>query len=474
MTEWVSPEEGVIDARKDVSGQLLVLRARDVKRNAYGLSAKVIVAIGGAGGKASVVTSDVLNLDKEESRHSFANVVYGTSGARGRKGKMPESFAALYPRETFEDDLLEFSEQFYKQLLGNLKGGFVNGDTEKSEPSFYMDGYVLTEGGTIWYAPPKSAKSYTLMLVTVAIDAGIPLMGIRVNQTRAMYLNLERGEKGMLRRLGLVNRVLGLPADRPLLMLNRRGRTLADVYDVAKEMVAEHKVGHVALDSLTRGGFGNLNDNEDSNKSMDYLNRLSPSWSAIGHTSRADDTHIFGSIMFDAAMDIGVNVRSKHGADGTLGVGLYVKETNDTGVPPVRIWAYEFDRYGLVGIRDAEPGEFPEVEGDSPAPPRTPWQRIEDHFRMSGRSLSVSRIAADLGMNKGTIDREIKDALAREDIQYMGKVGREMLYSLNGTGRLQGNVAATLGTTHHPPKGGVSPATFENNLGDGDDDDQPY
>src|SRR5690606_16737305 len=161
-------------------------------------------------------------------------------------------------------------------------------------------------------------------------------------------------------RLAMVNRILGLDPDRKLLMMNRRGKSLADIYEAAVKTVEKYGVEVVFLDSLTRGGFGNLNGNEEANKAMDFLNGLCPTWCAIGHTPYEDDSKLFGSQMFKAAYDVGVNVRNQYGKapDGSdnklcIGTAMAVADTNDIMPAPLRIWAYEFhpDR-GLVNVRD--------------------------------------------------------------------------------------------------------------------------
>jgi hypothetical protein len=247
-----------------------------------------------------------------------------------------------------------------------------------------------------------------------------------------MYVNLERGKQSMQRRLGLINRVLGLPADRPLLMLNERGKRLADVYDAAKKMSEEEGVKVIFLDSLTRGGFGDLNGNEEANRAMDYLNRLCPAWVAIAHTPRQDDSHIFGSQMFDAAMDIGINVRRQKKDDGTVGVGLVVKETNDTGSPPMRVLAFEFDQFGLSQVRDAQRHEFPEIEESQTSTPRTNADRILDQFLAFGR-MSVTQVSEDLRMNNGTVYTEVSKLVSEGKLIEVGKEGRSKMYGVPST-----------------------------------------
>ena len=139
---WKSPREGAIDGRKMAGGVLLVIRAEDVRRTSTGMHAKVTVAIAQDEGaaKAIPITSDVLNTDKEEQRHSFINVLYGIKGRRA--SKFTADFIEAYPRADFEQDLYDFSEEYYQQLVGYAVGEMVRGDTEKTKPDSSL---------TVWY-----------------------------------------------------------------------------------------------------------------------------------------------------------------------------------------------------------------------------------------------------------------------------------------------------------------------------------
>jgi hypothetical protein len=425
---WKSPREGVIDARYLAGGVLLVIRAEEARRTTTGLHAKVTIIFAENEGatKGTKVTSDTFNLDKEAQRNDFVTVLYGAPRST-KTPKLSEDFMTAYPRANFERALYDFSEEFYEQLMSVSQGRFVSGDTEKTEPKFLVDGLVLEDGGTVLYAPPKSVKSYLTMLLAVSIDAGVSTY-FPVKQARVAYLNLERGESLMTRRLGLVNRVLGLPPERPLLMMNEKGKSLANVYPAAKATVERNEAEVVFLDSLTRGGFGNLNDNEPANQAMDFLNRLAPAWVAIAHTPRQDDTHIFGSQMFDAAMDVGVNIRRQKLPDGTVGIGINVKDTNDFGAPPqMRILAFEFDTFGLTNVRDAHRHEFPEIEETSS--PRTNADRIYDQLVAFGKA-SQQQLADDLRMNPGTVSAETRRLLNEGRIISLPKEGRHLMYGV--------------------------------------------
>jgi hypothetical protein len=184
-----------------------------------------------------------------------------------------------------------------------------------------------------------------------------------VKQTKVLIINLERAKESVQRRLTMVNKILGLPATRKILILNARGKTLADVYAACRKAIQKYNVGFIMLDSISRAGVGDLTENTSGNRVIDQLNSLCPSWLAIGHTPRNSEGHLYGSIMMDAGADICVQLNSQTLDDGTLGIGWELTKQNDTGRKGQQILAFEFNEYGLSNIRKPKPFEFPEIEG---------------------------------------------------------------------------------------------------------------
>jgi hypothetical protein len=129
--------------------------------------------------------------------------------------------------------------------------------------------------------------------------------------------------------------------------------------------------------------------------------------------------------MFDAAMDIGINVRRQKKQDGTVGIGLVVKETNDTGAPPMRTLAFEFDQYGLSQVREALRHEFPDIEDESQSP-RTNAERIYDQLVAFGK-CTQAELSDELRMNIGTVSAELKTLMEEKRVE-RAKEGRSFTY----------------------------------------------
>ena len=206
-----------------------------------------------------------------------------------------------------------------------------------------------------------------------------------------LFINLERSEESLQYRLGRVNRALGLPVERELLMINQRGHTLIDVYDGACDFIASHGTEVAFCDSLSRAG-GSLTEDDSANRTMDRLNALCRTWVLSAHTPRVDRSHMFGSQMFDAAVDVAVQLLAQT-RDNKLGVGLVVTKENDLGPQPLRQLAFEFGAGGITGLRPARFGEFPEVEA---AGRRLSLEEELFHLLLDRGQMTASRAAQAL------------------------------------------------------------------------------
>ena len=219
--------------------------------------------------------------------------------------------------------------------------------------------HILKDGGTFLFGLPEAGKSYTAMFMGVSIDAGMNHFW-ETQQAKVMYINLERGGKSISRRIGAVNSALGVDPDRPLLTINARGKNLRDIIETVQRDVDKHRVELVILDSVSRMGMGDLTENRPGTAIGDSLNKVCPSWLAIAHSPRGDNSHIFGSIMFEAAADVMVRTLSSR-VGQELGIGLEVTKANDMGPVEPMYLAYSFDEYGVKTIRKASAKEFPEI-----------------------------------------------------------------------------------------------------------------
>jgi len=376
---------------KVIGEQTIRFQAEKLSEERTGIHARITISLD------SPLSWSYLNIERREDRSSLAGAAYSALG----------EFNKEYSKEDMRRDLDAFCAGLWDYRTSIFVPEMLAGDDETRPLPFILHPYLLASGGTILYAPPGRGKSYTALLWAVSVDAGCNLFWT-VAQTLVLFINLERSRDSVRRRLSMVNRVLGLPPSRPLLMLNARGKSLSDVMATCRKTVKERGVGLVVLDSISRAGAGDLNENQSGNRVIDALSALCPSWLALGHTPRSSDGHLFGSIMQDAGADICVQLCSQTIDNGTLGIGWELTKQNDTGRRGQEIYALEFGEAGLKNIRKAKPFEFPEVEGKGT---QSMEQTIIDFIlEQEGADATATQIAEATGFNRVNVSRYLNSS----------------------------------------------------------------
>ena len=180
-----------------------------------------------------LVTRDNFNFEKGGQRQSFAGMA--------NKRTIFQDISDYYNREKLEEDLETFTEEAYeKKVKETVFVKSVPGDPF-IETAQFVEGLIIKGGGTILNALPKQAKSFICMILGVSVDSGVSEIW-KVEQGNVLYINLERSESSMRRRLGGVNTSLGLDYNRPLRFLNVRGRSLEDIRDSVKKIVEKEDI----------------------------------------------------------------------------------------------------------------------------------------------------------------------------------------------------------------------------------------
>jgi hypothetical protein len=317
-------------------------RAADLRRERTGVHAKVEILING-----TPLRWSNFNVERDEDRGRLANAAHGM---------LSPILKEQYPKAAIKADLDNFCWKMWDAHLQAQDAELVAGDPDE-QLSFLLRPYVIEGGGTILFAPPSRGKSFTLLAMAVSIDAGVNTLWQSVRQSKTLIINLERSASSIRRRLGMINFSLGLESNRPMYVMNARGRSLLDIKDAVRRSVDQHGIECIALDSISRAGMGSLVKDDTATSTMDLLNALGPTWLAIGHTPRKDESHVFGSQQYDAAADVAVKIISQRRGP-VLGVGLQIVKENDIGPTDIGKLAFQFDGHGLHEVRKANHDEF--------------------------------------------------------------------------------------------------------------------
>ena len=166
-----------------------------------------------------------------------------------------------------------------------------------------------------------------------------------------------------MRRIFSVNQALGLDPDRPLNVLNARGKSLISLEPIIRKFVADHGIEFIILDSISRARMGKLTEDDTANTTIDTMNSFGCAWLAIGHTSKENANETFGSVHYGNGADITASLSSEKRGALETGVRIEVKKANDIAFPEPMTLQYIFDEsYGLHTARLAGSEEYPELE----------------------------------------------------------------------------------------------------------------
>jgi len=356
----------------------------------------------GLHGRATILNNytplawSVFNLERTEERTKLAKSAFKELKPDTKKG---------YTLDAIGRDLDLFCAGLWNFKLSSYSPELVYGNETPLPLVFMLYPYILQGGGTILFSPPGKGKSITALLWAQSINQGVSTYW-EVNKSPVLYINLERSRESIQRRLSCVNKVLGLPAVTSLRILNARGKALSDIIATCRKSIKQNNIKVIFLDSISRAGYGDLTENRPINAILDALSSLCETWVALAHTPRGDETHPYGSVMFDAGADIVVRLSSEGTNDATMGVGYEITKSNDISHKGQSVWAFEFNDNGLAGLRTAYSHEFIEIEGKAGKPTS---QLAKEYILAQERAeATASEIAEATGLSRGGVANILK------------------------------------------------------------------
>ena len=392
--------------------------ARKISDEKTGVHALVGINLQVGPNKMQQIAWTRFNVERDEDRTRLANSAFKKAQMM-MNGKAPEE--GLSGSE-IKNHLDWFCHNMWQASLDIFAPEELEGLEEPLAVVPLISPYVVKGGGTIMFAPPGRGKSNTALLLAVSVDAGTSRLFAVGEQAKVLFINLERSRSSLQSRLSNVNAALGLERRRPLAMINARGRSLMDVFSAAEAYIEKNQIGFVILDSISRAGFGDLNENRPVNAIVDGLNQLSETWLGIAHTPRADDSHLYGSVHFEAGADVLVRLATEvH--ETRLGIGLQVVKANDLPLTRLALYKYLFNKTGLESAEMASSADFPELDATSK---QSLSDEVYDYLAEVGKA-TASQCARDLQRPR----QKIQPILSKDSrFHALPKAGREVPYAI--------------------------------------------
>ena len=422
MSLTFSSDGDATQERELGDGSALHFLATEIRRERTGVHAKLGIGRQNGTAPATILEYDTLNIGRSEERARLVKKAHAM---------LPDTIKSSLPLELLQHDFGTFC---HLVGLGFEEARFQVTERDPSAalvpPTMLLTPYILLGGGTIIFAPPGQGKSWMLQAMALSLATGNQSLFPCV-QCPVLYINLERSAASLEYREQQLARALGMAGRTGLSYLHVRGGNLREIGKKARRFLSPGGQGIVMVDSISRAGLGKLTDDDTGNAFIDNMNAMTPSWCAVAHTPRADATHSFGSVMYEAGEDIGIKLASEHQTHENLtriGISLTVTKANDIKKPPPGYFALEFeeDQGGvsrLVSIRKANRKEFPELGADQE---RSRLERLKD-FVLSVGSVSATDAANETGLRRNFVS----DAFATSGVfQVIGKKGHKVLYGV--------------------------------------------
>ena len=330
-------------------GTTLIISIREIRQAKTGMHALLAITAG-----ERVLGHDTFNIGRSEERTRLANRAHSGLGSMA---------ATTYTKDSLRHDL----DLITLWLIRHYEQDRFQFDTfanheEASPRKFKLKPYVLSHAGTVAFGTPGSGKSYLWQAAGICLSLGLNGLWEINEPAPVAYVNLERSRDSLLAREISLRTILGIEGDTGVQYMHVRGRGLSTIMASIMRWAKANPEGVIILDSVSRTGLGDLNSNETGNLFINSMNALECAWIGIGHPPRGESDHIYGSTMFDAGQDIGIQITSEL-RENTRGVAWKVVKANDMLFPPVTYFAMDFaeDGSGLTAIRQANKSEFPEL-----------------------------------------------------------------------------------------------------------------
>ena len=390
----------------------VVFSAIDIRKEDTGVHAEISIEFDGFD------TYTVCNVKRDPDRGRLINKAHKTFG-----GSLEESEYVL-PKMKLIQEFDNFCKNIWATFIKVQSPKLIEGTTEISSVLYTLKPHVLTGGGTIMFGKPGKGKSFTGIMMALAVQYGTNHYW-HTDKGNALFVNLERPDRTMPPRIGAVGKALGI-AHAKLPVMDARGSSLKDVHSILESYVKTNETKFVVIDSISRAGQGDMKEDKVATKTIDMLNNIGISWLAIAHTPKYDETIYYGNSQYEAGADVMLRHTSTVIDDvGSIALLLEVTKSNVMPVPKPMGLHYSFGDLGLNSIRFAKQHEVASLETEPDL-----YRNIKDLLDEFTTGMTITGMANKLSVSRTEVVDKIKIMLGNQTVVAMGKEGNEKKYGL--------------------------------------------
>lgn len=299
--------------------------------------------------------------------------------------------------------------------------------TDFPEPKWIVPG-ILPAGLAFLAGKPKAGKSWLALQLSHAVGIGGMFMGKQIAPKKVLYLALEDSPRRLATRMKFQdwNKAAQVrfitPNEHAIVGPLEKGGV-----DKILALIARHKFGLVIIDTLTRAIDSDQFSPQDMKRTLSPLQSGALKYDAcvllIDHMPKLSGTEedvindVYGSISKVGIADTIMGFYRDRGTNtGKLaGVGRDIEEFSFA-------LKYIQQNGAWVQVNDAERARYSEQRHEI-------LQYVKD-----AKNASVTHVAVELGINKGTASRVLKE-LASDNLVITFNEGRHVVYGVSQVGQ---------------------------------------
>lgn len=250
------------------------------------------------------------------------------------------------------DQIVEDLAGILIDTVGEGKADVVLGEVEVEEGSQWrIDNLLLEKQHNLIWADGGTGKSMFALFLSVMVQLGYVNTehNLMVEPGKVLYLDWETDSIEIAKRSRMVHKGLGVENPFSHIRYKQMSGGLGSNIDKVQDIVYDHDIDMVVIDSLGMAVDGQLEDAGSVIQFFSHLSSLNTTTLVVSHSNR--NGQIFGSA-YTVNQSRNVWEAKKSASDtGGLDFSLFHRKSNNVGMQPAQSWSMDFKDGAVVYTR---------------------------------------------------------------------------------------------------------------------------